>query len=126
MYKFMVISACFIFIAQTAYAHPPSDINLTYNQSSQDFTLIISHRIAVKGHFISKVAVTLNGEEIESKTYPFQQNKYVVSFSFPAEKYEKGAIISIEATCNRTGASAKDFSIDSLLGETHPDKNAAK
>ena len=115
MYKILVILGCFLALSQNVYAHPPSSIDLAYNKNSQAFTLTINHRIAAKGHFIKQITVNINGEEIQSKTYTFQNNKRVVNFSFPKPDYEKNDMLSIEVTCNRTGTVTKDFSIDKFI-----------
>ena len=73
MYKILTILVCFLALSQNVYAHPPSSIDLVYNKNSQVFTLTINHRIAGKGHFIKQITVNINGEEIKSKTYTFQQ-----------------------------------------------------
>ncbi|MFH1092662.1 MAG: hypothetical protein V1739_00745 [Candidatus Omnitrophota bacterium] len=117
MYKMLAILVCFLALSQNAYAHPPSNINLAYNKSSQAFTLTINHRVSEKGHFIKQITVMLNGKEIQSKTYAFQNNKNIVSFSFPKPAYEKGDVLSVETTCNRTGPITKDFSINKVLGQ---------
>ena len=115
MYRILAILVCFMFLCQNAYAHPPSNINLTYSESKHSFRLIVNHRVSGRGHFINKIIVKLNGEDLQSKTYPFQNNKKVVIFSFPEPQYKKGDILSIEVTCNRTGPVTKDFSIEKIL-----------
>ena len=115
MYKILTVLACFMFLGQNAYAHPPSNINLEYKESKEAFTLIINHRVASKRHFIKQIVIKLNGKEIHSKTFNFQNNKKIVRFSFPEPEHEKGDVFSVEVTCNRTGSVTKDFSIDRVL-----------
>lgn len=115
MYKILVILGCFLALSQNVYAHPPSSIDLAYNKNSQVFTLTINHLIAGKGHFIKQITININGEKIQSKTYPFQNNKRIVNFSFPKPEYEKDNMLSVEVTCNRTGPVTKDFSIDKVI-----------
>ena len=115
MYKFLAILAGLIFLTQTAYAHPPSGISIAYKESTQAFTATINHRVSGKGHFINKIKVMLNGKEIQSKTFAFQNNKRIVSFTFPEPVYMLGDVLTIEVSCNRTGPSTKDFSIDRIL-----------
>ena len=126
MYKILAILACFISLTQNAYAHPPSAINLVYNGNKQEFILTINHRVSGKGHFIKQISVKLNGEEIQSKTFRFQNNKRIVRFSFPEPEYEKGDILTVEVICNRTGPVTKDFPIDRVLQQYYLKDQAAK
>ncbi|MCG2712103.1 MAG: hypothetical protein L6416_07250 [Candidatus Omnitrophica bacterium] len=126
MYKILAILVCFISLSRNAYAHPPSDINLAYSQSKQAFTLTINHRVSGKGHFIKQITVKLNNNDLQSKTYQFQNNKNIVIFSFPAPGHKKDDVLSVEATCNRTGPVSKDFSIDKVLEQYNLKGQAAK
>ncbi len=126
MYKILAALICFMFLSHNAYAHPPSAIHLTYNESKSAFTLTINHRVPGKGHFIKQITVSLNGEEIDSKTFSFQTNKKIVRFSFPEPEHKKGDILSVEVTCNRTGPVTKDFSIDKVLKQYYLKSQAAK
>ena len=121
MFKFLVIFAGFILLSTAAYAHPPSKITLSFKESSQDFTVTVNHRISEKGHFINQIKVFLNGEEIESKKFTFQNNKQIVSLLFPKPAHKQNAIITVEATCNRTNPVSSDFAIEKIISEK-PDK----
>ena len=112
MFKNFIIALVILMFCPVVYAHPPSNIDLKYNEAKKTFTLIINHRVSNKSHCIKQIDISLNNEEMESKTFNRQINKKIVRFSFSIPEHKKGDILSVEVTCNRTGPVTKDFTIE--------------
>ena len=99
-------------LSSTAYAHPPSDIKITYNSKAKILTAVIMHNVSdVEKHFINKVDVTLNGKEIIEQSISQQDNNIsqTVSYLIPDAKY--GDTLSVEGYCNISGKLKKEITV---------------
>ena len=59
---------CGLFIVNaTAFAHPPSDIKIQFDDKTKTLTAVITHRVSnPKTHYIYKTDIGLNGQEIKT------------------------------------------------------------
>lgn len=112
MKKIIILSILCVFICSLAYAHPPSDIKLTYTPKTKMLTAIIMHNVSdVKRHFIYKVDTGLNGKEIISQNISKQYNNTNQTVSYLIPDAMPGDVLSIEAYCNISGKLAKEIKL---------------
>jgi hypothetical protein len=107
-----VILTVFFALFIAAYAHPPSDIKITFDPKTKIITAVIIHNTSnPASHYIKKVDVGLNGKEIiEHKIYRQDNNEsQTVSYYIPEAK--PGDTLSIEAYCSISGKLQKEIII---------------
>jgi hypothetical protein len=98
---FLVVS---FFVCSLAYAHPPSDIKITYDSKAKILKAVIMHNVSdAKKHFIYKVDVSLNGKEIISQAISQQDNNISQTVSYLIPDAKGGDALSVEAYCNLSG-----------------------
>jgi len=113
MKKLIFFFLFFSFLSSFSYAHPPSDIIITYDSQSKVLKAEIVHNVSnPQTHYISKVNISLNGKEIIEHKISSQDNnlKQTVSYLIPDAK--KGDILGVEAYCSISGKLTKEIRID--------------
>jgi desulfoferrodoxin (superoxide reductase-like protein) len=99
-------------LSSTAYAHPPSDIKITYDSKTKILTALIMHNVSdVKKHYINKVDVGLNGREVISQAISQQDNNINQRVSYLIPDAKAGDILSVEAYCNISGKLEKEIEV---------------
>ena len=103
MRKIALFAAFLIFFAvtSTAYAHPPSDIKITFDPMTNILTAVIAHNTSnPSNHYIKKVDIGLNGKEIIEHTISRQDNnaEQTVSYRIPDNYFPWLAYISGKIT----------------------------
>ena len=104
---FLILSFC---VSSAAYAHPPSDIKITYDSKTKILTALIMHNVSdAKRHYINKVDVSLNGKEIISQAISRQDNNINQKVSYIIPDAKAGDKISVEGYCSISGKLAKEI-----------------
>lgn len=109
-----VLSGSLVFLSQpdSAYAHPPSDIAISYDSLTKTLKAVITHQVSnPKTHFINKVDIGLNGQKIIEHQISLQDNNMAqaVSYLIPDAKTED--TVSVEAYCNISGKLKREIKI---------------
>jgi hypothetical protein len=111
--KIGLLMLCYtVFIFSVAYAHPPSDIIISYDAKTKILQAVIKHNVNnPESHFIKKVDVGSNGEEIIEHKISRQDNfaSQTVSYLIPDAKV--GDTISVEGYCSISGKFKKEIVI---------------
>jgi hypothetical protein len=98
--------------SSTAYAHPPSDIKITFDTNTRILKAVITHNVSdVKKHFINKVEVELNGREIINHAISQQDNKNTQTVSYLIPDVKAGDMLSVEGHCNISGKMKKEIKV---------------
>lgn len=104
---FLILS---FFMCSLAYAHPPSDIKITYDSKTKILKAVIMHNVSdVKKHFINKVDVGLNGREIISQAISQQDNNISQTVSYLIPDAKAGDVLSVEGHCSISGKLEKSI-----------------
>ena len=93
-----------------AYAHPPSEIKITFDPETKILQAVIMHDVKdpVK-HFIKKVNVGLNGQEIISHTLSRQDNNENQTVSYLVPDAKAGDALSVGGYCSISGKLEKEL-----------------
>ncbi len=115
----IIISTSF-FVNQVV-AHPPENIDLSYNISTQVLTVTITHNTAnLNSHYVDKVEVYKNDVSIIEKDYTSQpSNTFTLTFNFQAFV---GDIIKVEAECNQVGKTEETITVTDNTQNNPPTK----
>jgi hypothetical protein len=107
-----IVSCLFILTCSIAYAHPPSDIIITYDAATKTLHAVIKHAVSnPTNHFIKKVNVGLNGNEIIEHTISRQDNNSTQTVSYLIPDAKAGDRLSVEAHCSISGKLEKEIKV---------------
>ncbi len=110
-----VILVCFFILSVSlVYAHPPSNITITFDSKTKMLTAVITHQVSNPAtHYIYKVDVGLNGKEIISQQISRQDNNNAQTVSYFIPDAKPGDSLSVEGYCNISGKLEKEISVAS-------------
>ena len=103
-------AVCFIY-PQTASAHAPSDVQLSYDSTSQMLTVTITHPSPFSGaHYIKTVEIKKNGSVVVSNNYKNQpdQGTFAYSYKVPAIA---GETLEATASCSLFGSRTANLTV---------------
>ena len=113
---FYVISVFFLLFLTIAginvRAHPPSNMTLEFNSSTNTLTVTITHVVSDNtSHYVESVVISVNGSIDQTHPYTSQPDLagFVYEYIVPTND---GSTIQVIATCNQGG------SISRTLGGT--------
>ncbi len=107
-----VITCFFVLVSSIVYAHPPSDIIVTFDPKTKILNAVIIHNVSSpENHFIKKVDIALNGQEIIEHKLSKQDNNPSQTVSYLIPDIKAGDILSVEAYCSISGKLKKEIKI---------------
>lgn len=117
MKKSLLLSIGFILwlMVAVAYAHPPSDIKITFDPQTKTLNAVIMHNTSNPlTHYIKKIDIALNGEDITELTFSKQENNQSQSISYSVPNAKEGDVVSVEGYCSISGKLKKEIAIKPL------------
>jgi len=107
-----ILPALFLLGVSVAFAHPPSDIIITYDAATKTLTAEIKHSVSnVTQHYIKKVDIGLNGKEIAELTFKKQDSYFSQTITYTLTDPKPGDKVSVEAYCSISGKLEKEIEI---------------
>jgi len=104
------ILCIFVSVCSIAYAHPPSDIIITFDKNTKVVSAVIKHAVSNPvNHFVKKVDISLNGKEIIEHNINRQENNQTEGVSYRIPDAKEGDIIGVEAYCSISGKLKKEI-----------------
>jgi len=104
----------FVFAAaiSTVYAHPPSDIKITFDSKTKIMQAVIIHNTSnPQNHYIKKVIVGLNGKGIIEHEISYQDNNESQTVSYLIPDAKAGDVLSVEGSCSISGKLEKELKV---------------
>lgn len=99
------------FFTSTVLAHPPVDMEINYDIESQQVTVMITHETpGPTVHYINRVTIEVNDNEILSEDYQSQPTNDVFSYTYDVSA-EIGDVITVTAYCNIQGSISRSLTI---------------
>jgi len=106
----LAVFLIFFAVASTAYAHPPSDIKITFDPNTKVVTAVIMHNVSNPGsHYIKKVDLGLNGKEIIEHLISRQDNNDNQTVSYLIPDVKDGDTLSVEGYCSISGKLTREI-----------------
>jgi len=112
MKRIILFLAIFVFLAVVpkVYAHPPSDIKITFDPNSKILSAVIVHNTSNPfNHYINKVDVGLNGKEIIAHVISREDNNETQTVSYLIPDVKNGDLLSVEGYCSISGKLKKEI-----------------
>lgn len=109
-----IFGGSLILLGQTenAYAHPPSDIIITFDPETKILKAVIMHSVSnPQKHYINKVDIALNGQEVIEQRISRQDNNTNQTVIYLIPDAKTGDSISVEAYCNISGKLKKEMKV---------------
>lgn len=95
-----------------AYAHPPSDIKISFDPATKMLHAVIIHNTSnPESHYIKKVDVSLNGKEIIGQEISKQDNNESQTVHYLIPDARQGDVISVEGYCSISGKLDKEVKV---------------
>jgi hypothetical protein len=99
--------------ASIAYAHPPSDIKITFDAGTKMLHAVIMHDVSNPlNHYIKKVDVALNGKEVIEHSISRQDNNDTQAVIYLIPDVKDGDVVSVEAYCSISGKLKKEITVN--------------
>ena len=105
-----------IFSSVIVSAHSPSDMSLSFDTSSKELQVEITHQVSDPNtHYVASIIISINGEIEIKREYESQSgNKF--TYTFTELEAIEGNDIQVIADCNQGGSITKQLTVGS--GET--------
>lgn len=114
MRKTLLLLAGVIFFVNTgaAFAHPPSDIKITFDPATKMVNAVIMHNVSnVLNHYIKKVDVAINGKEVIEHRISRQDNNESQTVTYLLPDIKDGDVVSVEGYCSISGTLKKEITV---------------
>ncbi len=112
MKKTILMLCGLLFTSTLAFAHPPSDIKIQFDDKTKTLTVVIQHRVSnPQSHYINKVDIGLNGKEIQMLPFTSQDNNATQTVKITVLEAKKGDTLSVEGYCNLSGKLEKEIKV---------------
>lgn len=114
MKGFKVLTVMFFLLISSSivYAHPPSDIAITYDKASKSLSALITHNVSNPlTHHIYKVEVGLNSKIIINQEISRQDNNINQPVKYYIPDVKPGDTLSVTAYCNLSGNLKKEITV---------------
>ena len=110
--KIILILGSLLLVSAIAFAHPPSDIKIRFDEKTKTLTAVIEHRVSnPKTHYIKQVDIGLNGKEIQMLPFQKQDNNAGQTLKVVVPEAKNGDVLSVEGHCNLSGKLEKEIKI---------------
>ena len=112
MKKITLLLCCLVIANTTAFAHPPSDIKIQFDDKTQTLTAEVIHRVSTPlTHYIYQVDIGLNGKEIKDLHFQKQVTNRAQLVTTTLSGVKKGDALSVEGYCNISGKFKKEIKV---------------
>ena len=108
----LIMFVAFFAAVSTAYAHPPSDIKISFDPQTKMLQAVIIHNTSnPASHYIKKVDVAINGKEIIGQEISKQDNNESQTVHYLIPDAKAGDVISVEGYCCISGKLEKEVKV---------------
>lgn len=105
------IIAAFLLIPAVASSHEPSAINLKYDLSTKQLTVIVYHySFDVTVDYIKTIDVSINSKPFQTFTYSNQYDKTAATYTYNIDA-KPGDVIEVKATSTGTGSKTASITV---------------
>ena len=109
----LIVFLSVVIITSMAYAHPPSDIDITFDLKTKILTAVIIHNTSNPvSHYIEKVDVGLSGEEVIEHKISREDNNQAQTVMYLIPDAKNDDVISVEGYCSLSGKLKKEITIN--------------
>ncbi len=108
---FLVLIVVLAMLALPCSAHPPSKVSISYDGENQTLKVTVTHQVSSPAsHYVFKIAVDKNGEEILEEEYTSQPSSSTFSYDYPLNA-SSGDAIKATAYCVIAGSRSAEITV---------------
>lgn len=108
----------FIIIPNAVSAHPPSDMTVSYNLTTQELRVTITHQVSnPTTHYILKVEIKKNGVIYNTSIYTSQPDPTSFTYSYKINT-TTGDNLDVTASCKQGGSKTIQYTVGTNNGES--------
>jgi hypothetical protein len=101
-----------IMLALPAAAHPPAQVSLAYDSQNQSLEVTTTHQVSdPTSHYVFKIAVQKNGEQVLTKEYTSQPTSSTFSYNYSLNA-SKGDVLKATAYCIIAGSKSAEITVE--------------
>ncbi|MBW6515427.1 MAG: hypothetical protein K0B81_02275 [Candidatus Cloacimonetes bacterium] len=94
-------------------AHPPTEMNITFNEEELLLTIVIEHNVNNPGnHYIDQLTIQHGRNELVVHKMSRQDDNDSVTLVYRLPDVQSGMKLNIVASCNRIGRLTREFEIE--------------
>ncbi len=106
----MIVSLIFTGVG---FAHPPTGVEMEFNNETKVLTVFVTHPVnKVDKHFIDKIVVELNDEEIVTQTFRKQKDGEAQEAMYIIVDAKIGDTIAVAGYCNVSGKKKVSLTVE--------------
>ncbi len=130
MNKLILYFLIFFLLASPAFAHQPSSIIVQKDKGTNELVVLVYHRISTgrheknRTHFIKEIILEVNGKQVDSATFNYQNNPSIVRTRFAMPKHERNDELTVKAICSTGSELSSKVSIKNLPVYQSANKNS--
>lgn len=110
--KIILMLCSLLLTSAQAFAHPPSDIQIEFDNNTKTLKAVVYHSVANPlTHYIKKVDISLNGQKVQTLNFTRQMQKTTQPVETMVPEAKAGDVLSVEAYCNLYGKLKKEIKI---------------
>ncbi len=99
-----LLSLIIVCSSSLSFAHPPRDVQLTYDGEAQVLKIRVNHVTPnTLKHYIRRVVIKLNDKEVNALNFPAQSSRQAHEIEVPLE-LKAGDTVTVSAVCNVAGS----------------------
>ncbi|HWQ67288.1 MAG TPA: hypothetical protein VN372_10495 [Methanospirillum sp.] len=107
----IIASLVVLLLVSTVSAHPPSDLNLVYNQTSGNLTATFTHQVPdPTTHYLKNVKISLDGNETVNLEYTSQPTADIFEYTYQLNATPK-TVIDVIGQCNIVGSIERSLTV---------------
>ena len=113
IYKFNIVLFCLfilLLMIQTVTAHPPSKLNLNYDDIINELKVDITHSVTSDDHYIDTIEIYINDIRYNILSYDNQSSRTSFSYNYNIIA-DEGDNIKIIAKCNQFGTLTRELTV---------------
>jgi glucose/arabinose dehydrogenase len=100
-----------IMLAMPVTAHPPAQVSLAYDSQNQSLNVTTTHVVSnPASHYVFKIAVQKNGEQVLTKEYTSQPTSSTFSYDYPVNA-TKGDVLKATTYCIIAGSRSGEITV---------------
>lgn len=101
----LVLLLAIALLPMAVFAHAPKKVNLKYDKEKGILSVDAIHPVKdVNDHYVITLAVTVNGEDIETLEYTSQTSPESQDKEIKLPDLKSGDVVTVKATCNKFGS----------------------
>ena len=109
---FMLFAMSSMLIAP-AWAHPPTDMTLSYDYDNQILTVTAFHSVSdVNSHYIESLTIHKNGQFVLVRSYTSQSSMSAMSDTFDIDAVDDD-VLQVTAVCSNWGQLVRQVTVSS-------------